>query len=236
MKIFSCQACGQVLYFENIRCEKCGHVLGYLPDKSTITALEPLADGAWLALGARGRRYRFCKNQEFGVCNWMVPLRSAEEYCIACRHNRTIPDLAVPENNVLWARIEAAKHRLFYTLIGLNLPLANRADDPQHGLAFDFLSEPPQSHGQNVLTGHDNGLITLAVREADDAERERVRTAMGEPYRTLLGHFRHEVGHYFWDVLVRDSGRLDSFRSLFGDESQDYAAALQAHYANGPQA
>ena len=52
------------------------------------------------------------------------------------------------------------------------------------------------------MTGHNNGLITLALKEADDAVREQVREAMGEPYRTLLGHFRHESGHYFWDRLV----------------------------------
>ncbi len=232
MRVFTCQACGQLLYFENIRCEKCGHVLGYLPEKETISALEPAGDGSFGALATRGR-YRTCKNQEFGVCNWMVPVKSREQFCAACRHNHTVPDLSVPENTGLWAKIETAKHRLFYSLLKLHLPLRNRTDDPQHGLAFDFLSEAPLTHGQAVLTGHDNGLITLAVKEADDTERERVRTAMGEPYRTLLGHFRHEVGHYFWDVLVRDAGKLDGFRAVFGDESQDYAAALQTHYQNG---
>jgi hypothetical protein len=86
------------------------------------------------------------------------------------------------------------------------------------------------------MTGHDNGLITIALEEADDAERERRRTQMGEPYRTLLGHFRHEVGHYFWDVLVRDSGHLDACRAIFGDDTLDYNTALQTHYQNGPPA
>jgi hypothetical protein len=232
MRVFTCQACGQLLYFENIRCENCGHALGYLPDKETISAIEPLDDGAFRALAARSR-YRYCQNQQFGVCNWMVRASAREAFCAACRHNRTVPDLSVPENAALWAKIESAKHRLFYSLLKLRLPLRNRADDPEHGLAFDFLAEAPETHGQSVMTGHDSGLITLAVKEADDAERERVRTSMGEPYRTLLGHFRHEVGHYFWDVLVRDGGRSDAFRGVFGDERQDYAAALQAHYQNG---
>jgi hypothetical protein len=87
-----------------------------------------------------------------------------------------------------------------------------------------------------VLTGHDEGVITLALSEADDAERERRRTAMGEPYRTLLGHVRHETGHHYWDLLVRDAGRLEECRAVFGDDSQDYNAALQAHYANGAPA
>jgi hypothetical protein len=240
MKIFACQACGQLLYFENVRCERCGRQLGYLPDRDTVSALEPLQNDLWQALAAQsvmgmGRRatYRFCKNREPGVCNWMVPAKSKEEFCAACRHNHTIPDLSIPENAERWRKLENAKHRLFYTLLKLNLPLANRLDDPAHGLAFDFLAEQPQSHGQNVMTGHDNGIITLALREADDAERERIRTDMGEPYRTLLGHFRHESGHYFWDRLIRDGGKLDGFRAAFGDERADYVQALQTHYVNG---
>ncbi len=142
-----------------------------------------------------------------------------------------IPDLSVPGNDLLWAKIEAAKHRLFYSLILLRLPLAGRIEDPLHGLAFDFLADRPAAH---VMTGHDNGVITLALKEADDAVREQEREAMGEPYRTLLGHFRHESGHYFWDRLVAsDATILAAFRDLFGDERADYAAALKAHYAQG---
>ena len=160
-----------------------------------------------------------------------------EEYCAACRHNRVIPDLSVAGNDRLWGRIEAAKHRLFYSLLRLGLPLENRADAPEHGLTFDFLADLPESsqpHMQSVMTGHDNGLITLALKEADDAVREKVRGAMGEPYRTLLGHFRHESGHYFWDRLVApDAGLLNGFRGLFGDDRLDYAAALKRHYEEG---
>ena len=130
----------------------------------------------------------------------------------------------------------SGKHHLFYSLLRLKLPLANRIDDPEHGLAFDFLADSPDPTGPKVMTGHDNGLITIALVEADDAERERRRTQMHEPYRSLLGHFRHEVGHYFWDVLVRDGGRLEECRAVFGDDSQDYDAALQAHYQNGAPA
>jgi hypothetical protein len=234
MRVFTCQACGQLLYFENVRCERCGHLLGYLPDWATMSAIEPLPNEHWAALGANGQQYRFCNNNEFGVCNWMVPSESQEIFCAACRHNKTIPDLSLPENAQRWRKLEAAKHRLFYTLLRLRLPLANRADDPEHGLAFDFLAHAPNAHGQRIMTGHDNGVITLAVQEADDAEREQIRTLMGEPYRTLLGHFRHESGHYFWDVLVRDGGKLESFRAMFGQEQQDYAAALQAYYASDP--
>jgi hypothetical protein len=237
LKLFSCQACGQVLFFENVRCEHCGHVLGYLPDRATISALEPLEGDAWNALAAPETTYKFCRNTAFGVCNWMVRADDEAGYCAACRHNRLIPDLNTPGNAELWAKIEAAKRRLFYTLLRLHLPLENRIDNPEHGLAFDFLADEVQSHAHGVMTGHDNGLITLALREADDAVREKVRGEMHEPYRTLLGHFRHESGHYFWDRLISgDEAKLAEFRALFGDEREDYAAALQRHYNEGAPA
>ena len=235
MKLFSCQACGQVLYFENVRCEHCGHALGYLPDRTTISALEPLDGESWKALGAPEKPYKFCENYAQGVCNWMLPAEDAASLCAACRHNHLIPDLSQSGNLALWARIEAAKHRLFYSLLRLRLPLENRADNPGHGLAFDFLAESPQSHAQSVMTGHADGLITLAAKEADDSFREKVRGEMGEPYRNLLGHFRHEIGHYFWDRLIGgDETKLTEFRACFGDERQDYTAALQRHYTEGP--
>ena len=237
MKLFSCQACGQVLYFENVRCEHCGHSLGYLPDRAAISALEPLEGGSWKALAAPERPYKFCQNYPLGVCNWMLPADDPAGLCAACRHNHLIPDLDEAGNQFLWARIEAAKHRLFYSLLRLKLPLENRADNPERGLAFDFLADSPQAHAQSVMTGHDNGLITLAVREADDAVREKVRGEMGEPYRTLLGHFRHEIGHYFWDRLIGgDEKKLEEFRALFGDEREDYNEALQRHYNEGAPA
>jgi hypothetical protein len=235
VKLFKCQSCGQIIYFENTRCESCGHALGYLPKAMTMSALEAEGDG-FSALAAQGASVRLCDNAGHDACNWLVAADSDATLCLACRHNRTIPDLTDPNNLQRWQRIEAAKHHLFYSLVRLNLPLANRLDDPDHGLAFDFLADSPDPTGPKVMTGHDNGLITIALAEADDAERERRRAQMHEPYRSLLGHFRHEVGHYFWDVLVRDGGRLDECRAVFGDDSQDYDAALQAHYQNGPPA
>lgn len=239
MKLFECQHCHQPLYFENTRCERCGHRLGYLPDHGTLSALEPVAeeDNLWTALAAPGERFKFCHNAELDACNWLLPAESDESKCTACRHNHIIPDLSDSENLTRWRKLEQAKHHLFYTLTNLKLPMRTRVEDPNDGLAFDFLSDTVNSDGSAapVLTGHDNGLITINVAEADDAERERRRNAMGEPYRTLLGHFRHEIGHYFWDRLVRDNpAMLDRFRALFGDEREDYGAALQRHYASGP--
>lgn len=243
MKLFRCQACGQVLYFENSRCERCGRTLGYLPDLDRLSALEPCGGNAaqgdrptaWQALAAPAGRRLFCANAAYGACNWMVPARpGGEAFCAACRHNRTVPDLTVAANLPPWRRLQAAQRRLVYSLLRLRLPLANRVEDPAHGLAFDVLADLPG--GRPVLTGHEEGVITLALSEADDAERERRRAAMGEPYRTLLGHYRHESAHHYWDLLVRDGGRLDACRAVFGDDRRDYGEALQAHYRNGPPA
>ena len=171
MKLFECQNCGQPLYFENTTCESCGLRLGYLPERALVTALEE-TDGLLRALAAPGERYQFCANAQHNVCNWLVNCDQAEVFCAACRHNRTIPDLMGSENLGHWRKIEFAKHRLFYSLLRLRLPLATRLEDP-NGLAFDFLSNPigaAAAHSR-VLTGHASGLITLNVAEAYDPER-----------------------------------------------------------------
>src|SRR5208337_3082906 len=184
MKLFECQNCGQPLYFENTSCESCGLRLGYLPDQQVVTALRE-ADGLWRSLAVPQPLYRFCANAQYDVCNWLVGSDHPEIFCAACRHNRTIPDLSRPENLLHWRRIEFAKHRLFYTLLKLRLPLTTRREDA-NGLAFDFLSPPADGSAETLVTGHAGGLITLNVAEADDIERERQRKSLAEPYRTLL--------------------------------------------------
>ena len=192
MKRFQCQACGQPLQFEDTACPSCERPVGYLPGLETMTALEP-TDAAWRALADRGGTYRPCANREYGVCNWLLPADVAQMRCVACRHNRMIPYLGAPDNFVRWRKIEIAKHRLMYTLLRLRLPLATRAEAPD-GLVFDFLA----AGDIPVMTGHADGAITINIAEADDAERERIRGSTGEPHRTLLGHLRHESGHYYW--------------------------------------
>jgi hypothetical protein len=235
MKLFKCQRCAALLYFENTQCTSCAHRLGYLPQKAVMSALESEGD-AWRALAVPQSRYRLCANAELDACNWLIPAESAEPYCIACRHNHLVPDLAIDDNLTRWRKLEAAKHRMFYGILALDLPLASLADDPATGLVFDVLAGPPSPTDSAVITGHENGRITVNLAEADDAERERVRQQMAEPYRTLLGHFRHEIGHYYWDRLVRDAGRQEAFRAQFGDERLDYQQALADHSARGPAA
>lgn len=232
MRLFRCAACDQLLYFENRRCEKCGHDLGYVAETNELAPVEPDGD-AWRTLGRTAGRYRFCANAAHDACNWLIPADQDEEFCLACRHNRTVPDIEVPENLRKWRKVEMAKHRLIYSLIRLNLPLESNKDR-EGGLCFDFLADDPDQTTPRVMTGHDEGLVTIALAEADDAEREQRKNDLGELYRTVLGHFRHEVGHYYWNRLVRDAGRLNAFRDLFGDETVDYGEALKTYYANGP--
>ncbi len=232
MKLFSCTHCGNTVYFENATCERCGHQLGFLPKQSRLVSL--VEDGGlWSSPAIADDAFVFCANAAHGACNWLIPAAPGGDiYCAACRHNETIPPIGDPANLQRWQTIERAKKRLFYSLIRLGLPLRTRNEDPQHGLAFRFLADGV-TEADRVMTGHDNGIITIALSEADDAEREYRRTSMNEPYRTLLGHFRHEIGHHYWDLLVDGQPAHDQFRALFGDETADYGQALQAHYANG---
>jgi len=252
MRLFRCQVCGQTIYFENTRCERCGSPLGYLPDIGLMSALEPetgpelirvldqtglLADSGvderlWLAQVRPGRRYRPCINAAYGVCNWLVPEDEGETRCLACRHNGAVSDPEQDDNQTRWRRLEFAKHRLLYSLLRLGLTLPTRAQH-REGLVFEFLADPADPTLPRIITGHAKGTVTIALREADDVERENMRKLLGEPYRTLLGHFRHESGHYFWDRLVRDGGRLEQCRAVFGDDRADYAKALGAYYASG---
>ena len=244
MRLFTCQSCGARLYFENRFCHSCDHWLGYLADQGVLTALRRPNDqsddedaflGRWTPLADPHRRVRFCINAEYDACNWLIPEpefgQERAMFCEACRFNQVIPDVTDPVNLGRWRKIETAKHWLIYTLTRLGLPLPDRRENPTHGLGFEFLA--PWADEAPPLTGHRSGVITLNVEEAEDAIRERHRAELGEPYRTLLGHFRHEIGHFYWDLLVRDGGRLEAFRALFGDERIDYAQALEQHYAQG---
>jgi hypothetical protein len=241
MKIFHCGECDQLVFFENTSCVSCGHALAFLTDRMEIGTLEPDGEDRWQALspGTQGRAYRLCQNySKENVCNWAVPDDDPNPFCLACRLTRVIPDLSRPGVRERWAKLEAAKRRLIFNLLSLHLPLLTKTEDPEGGLAFEFLAdpEPGTPDAKPVLTGHDNGLITINVAEADDVEREKRRNLLHEPYRTLLGHFRHEVGHYYWDRLIRDTDWIEPFRKLFGDDREDYGEALQRHYKQGAPA
>jgi hypothetical protein len=228
MRLFECTACGQSLFFESATCESCGCRLGFLPAELSLVALESKGEAYECVGDTDSRTVRLCANAELGKCNWLVTDSDDSFFCRACRHNRTIPDLSSGNNLDYWRRIEVAKRRLFYSLLRLRLPLPDRRHD-SHGLAFDFLA--PTS--KPVMTGHLDGVITINLTEADDAVREQQRGQFSELYRTLLGHFRHEIAHFYWDRLIRDSPYLEAFHTIFGDERADYAVALERHHAEG---
>jgi hypothetical protein len=235
MKTFHCDACGNLVFFESVQCVRCGHALGFLPDVNDLTTLESSSGHAWRALtpAAQGRLFHLCRNgEQHQVCNWLVHAEDSNPFCVACRLNDMIPDLVVWGNRERWRKLEAAKRRIVYTLMRLGLPMEGVPAENRPALRFRFIGEP--GSGPLPLTGHSRGEITVNIAEADDEERERLRVHLHEPYRTLLGHLRHEVAHYYWDQLISWTPRLNRFRRLFGNEEWDYNAALHRHYQQGP--
>lgn len=242
MQVFNCTYCGSLVFFDSVHCMQCGSTLGFVPDRMTMHALvaaetaNPSA-GLFTVLtdgpeGSDGRRYRRCYNYtHWNACNFAVPEHSSSLLCVACRQTTALPDLSVASNVASWSQLEFAKRQLFYTLALLRLQSVDDTPLPDPGPRYAFLADWSDAHP--VMTGHANGTITVNIAEANDAERVRRRVDLHEPYRTLLGHMRHESGHYYWDRLIRDAGRQDAFRAVFGDEREDYSASLERHYSNG---
>ncbi len=236
MLAFACDNCGQLIFFENTACLSCGAALGVIPIDGVVAVQPAEPDDENSTLWQRwgdddGPRYRFCANRERLVCNWLVPADDDWPFCGSCRLTRTQPPLDDPASGDELRVAETAKRRLLFQLDLLGLPIVGRGVDPDEGLAFDLLSSTTAGP---VTTGHQDGVIAMDLAESDDVHREGVRQAMGEPYRTVLGHLRHEIGHYYWMVFARDPRRLARIRSRFGDDTVDYAAALDSHYGDGP--
>ncbi|MET0287980.1 MAG: putative zinc-binding peptidase [Polyangiales bacterium] len=237
MRLFTCQSCGNTVFFENVRCTQCNHALAYLPDQRRVAAIEPVegAENLYTALvkdkKAAGMQYKLCQNSvDHGVCNWAMRADDDNPLCESCRLNDVIPDLTDPKNLEAWRSLEVGKRRLFYTLTELGLPVESKEQRP-NGMQFSFMAD---SGDQKVFTGHSDGLVTININEANDPLREKMRQDMGEGYRTVLGHFRHEIGHYYWDRLIKDSPWLNAYRQRFGDETLDYQQAVNNHYSNPP--
>jgi len=231
MRDFMCPNCGQRLAFENSFCLSCERPLGFsLEDRALLVISTGEEAGQPGYVDAD--RYQLCANMYLAECNWLVEKTGdgSHRLCQSCALTRTRPNDDAKALRA-FADAERAKRRLLFELHELGLPVIGRDEDPDYGLAFDLLS----SEQEKVFTGHENGLITLDLAEGDDVHREQLRLAMDEPYRTVLGHFRHEVGHYYYYRLVSVAPELDSqFRELFGDPDADYQAALDRHYSDGP--
>ena len=244
------------MFFENYHCANCGANLGFVPAAQEMFAFDSRSaaqpDGApWLpAAGLIGAALRPCANRRpHGLCNWMLDDGDPQALCRSCRLTRMIPSLDTAANVGRWQRIERAKRRLMFTLLGLGLapepkagaddtrgpgPVEPRGPGPVEPHGLEFLLLENVADGAAVFTGHDRGTITLNVSEADDDARETTRVQLGEPARTLLGHLRHEVAHYLQYRWINGTPAMDRCRALFGDEQVNYAQAMQRHYAEGP--
>lgn len=230
MKLFSCKHCNNTLYFENSICLSCRNPVGFDSLRlNMLTVQKNKTDSHYTDILSK-KTYKYCQNAQESTCNWLIPSTSTATYCVACELNRTIPPLTITQNRVRWQKIEIAKHRLVYSLLKLELPIKKKINNSVEGIAFDFTVD---HSAKSVMTGHQSGLITINIKEADEAERAKNKHDLNEKYRTLLGHFRHEIGHYYWDVLIKnDPKQLQKFRKLFGDETVNYEQALRGYYSN----
>jgi hypothetical protein len=213
VRVFKCEVCGSELFFENSVCVTCGSAVGYSRDDGTVVAVDDDRP--------------ICANLNRCGCNWIADPTSAAGLCFSCSLTRTRPADADTVGLTHYWVAESAKRRLIFGLDQLELPI--KISDGSGGVAFDLLSS---SQGK-ITTGYQNGLITLDLAESNDAHREALRESMDEPYRTVLGHFRHEIGHYYCELLALNGGSRKDFRELFGDESTSYDEALQRHYSDG---
>jgi hypothetical protein len=234
MKLYTCSNCHSLIYFENNICLHCGYSLGFDANTLSLITLVPENNHLFSNIQNKQEIFHYCKNAEYGTCNWLIHPSPETDFCAACELNRVIPALTSDENLKRWKSIEIAKHRLVYSLLRLRLPVSKKIDNEETGIAFDFLADT--SPKEKVITGHDNGTITLNIEEADEAARVRHKLDLGERYRTLLGHFRHEIGHYYWELLIKNTDALEKYRSLFGNEEKDYSEALEIYYKNGAPA
>lgn len=234
MKTFHCQ-CGSRVFFENADCLTCGRALGFDSGRLELPALDTRPDGALVA--ASGDLWRRCGNfLEHRNCNWLVPAESDAVLCLSCGLNDLIPALSKPGNLRLWTRVEQAKRRLLYSLLSFGLPLVRADGSSMRFRVMEDRRRNPAVFESFVATAHLEGTITINIAEADDATRHAVREQMSERYRTVLGHLRHESGHFYFSMLTADAAALDECRALFGDERADYPATLQAYYDAGPPA
>lgn len=212
MQLFHCPDCGRRLFFGNLQCA-CGAPAAFDPET------QGFASGVL-----------HCGNRSLIGCNWIA---GAGGLCRSCAMTEVLPDLSVAGNTGLLVATEAAKRWVLANL-GRWGWFTMRDAGPRP--VFHMLAEATQSGPAEVSMGHAAGTITINVVEADPAEQVRRREGLNEPFRTVIGHIRHELAHFLFQRLEYAPQFVAGFRGLFGDEQQDYTAALQRHYQVGPPA
>ena len=242
MNRFYCK-CGSEVFFDNRFCQNCGVALGFDSRTLEMVPIEPSGREQYKSLDLSARSFKLCANgSEFSSCNWLLPEDDENEFCFGCRFNRIIPnqkiiDVSPPANHQRWCRLEAAKKRLIYTLLELKIPISDGWTDAENGLLFDFMEDiesGSDADSKKITTGYANGIITINVLEADDVARVSARSALNERQRTILGHFRHESGHFLWDRLFTRLPLSSEFKNIFGDPAKDYQESLNQYYKCGP--
>ncbi len=199
MRLFSCPSCGETLFFRNLDCESCGAALVY----SHATDEFVISDAA------------VCASRDTPeACNWLPD--DADPWCLSCGldTDHSASELRLP--------FQQAKRQTVRQLLRRGVAIVGSTPQVQFELS-EGTEEAP------VTTGHANGLITLDVAEGDPANLVEVRESLGEPYRTPLGHVRHELGHWFWQAFLDTRFSTDAFRALFGDEPALAAQVLLGH-------
>ncbi|MET0672412.1 MAG: putative zinc-binding metallopeptidase [Microbacterium pygmaeum] len=218
-----CPHCRHFLYLKRLTCPNCDAELGFHMLSRQFYGIRnnrtQIGEHVWYT----------CSNRDW-ECNWLVREDAPAGRCFSCRLTRTRPpsDDTVALSKL--ASVEESKRRLILQLGALGLPIVGW-DVHEGGLGFDLLSS--LSLGHPVMIGHANGIITIDLAESLDDRREALRVRLGEVYRTILGHLRHEVGHYYQNVLLTDDAAWARSRELFGDERSSYKDAIARHYRYG---
>lgn len=245
MRTFHC-GCGARVFCDNTQCVACGAELGFCAECQDFTSLIADADGGYHCQnsGCGVALVKCINNTDHHVCNRCLTPAKDEGggLCDCCRFNTTIPDLSIAGNLAKWAELESAKRRLLYDLRTLRLPVGKSGDGIEPSLYFAFKDDATSPNdkwrafrkSEKVYTSHNAGLVTINIQEADPVEREKMRVTFEEPHRTVIGHFRHEIGHYYWDVLVKGR-REEECAAVFGHHEQPtYSETLAIYYQNGP--
>ncbi len=187
------------------------------------------ADGIPVAYDPQARAFipmpPFCANRDIIGCNWIAP--EPGRFCRSCAMTALAPDTSIPNAIPNWTRTEAAKR---WVIDNLGRWHWFRPEDPGARPVFHMLAEGPTP----VAMGHVDGVVTISVAEADPVLVTTRREALQEPYRTMIGHMRHEIAHMLWWRLSLRADFLDAFRAIFGDERANYQTALTRHYTDGP--
>ncbi|WP_010520932.1 zinc-binding metallopeptidase family protein [Aquimarina agarivorans] len=224
MKTLNCPNCNSIVYFENDSCINCNATLHFDPRIFNFIQLGNSSNN----INDINAISKPCINHQFNLCNWIAADNA--DYCVSCKLNNEIPTVGDTENYQKYIKLENAKRQLVYQLLKLKLPVVSKIENNKLGLMFNFI---PENNSKGLKTGYMDGTITILLKEADAVERAQIRKLLSEPYRTLIGHFRHEIGHYYFSQLINNQN-LSQYRNLFGNEEIDYQQSLKRYYQNGP--